>query len=252
MSRLRHQLVTDGLALFGGVDGPDRLLSVATTLMTVWPHPDASPDGVTVLNDRGVAGEQPGSAGFSHRALSAHTDRSSVAAPPALLMVTCAESDCVGGSSGFIDGRSIREDLASSAPETLKAFERPESVRFGGPGGHLGAVFTEKSLSPDVPPRLHLRLRLDELVTFAPDLSDHLPVLMAAIERHTLTVTLTPGRGYLLDNHRWMHSRTAYTGARTLYRVLGVPLPDLGLRPGIPLGPLTRSSVGPVRPGSLL
>ena len=84
------------------------------------------------------------------------------------------------------------------------------------------------------PARLQLRLRLDDLVTFAPDLLTHLPVLRVVIVRHTITVPLGAGQGYILDNHRWLHAREKFTGTRALYRVLGDPLPSLGLHPGIP------------------
>jgi hypothetical protein len=57
--------------------------------------------------------------------------------------------------------------------------------------------------------------------------------LSEAIERHTLIVPLVAGRGYLLDNHRWLHARTAFTGPRLIHRVLGVPAPSLPT--GIPV-----------------
>jgi hypothetical protein len=60
-------------------------------------------------------------------------------------------------------------------------------------------------------------------------------VLLAAIERHTHTFDLSPGQGYVVDNHRWLHGRDAYHGPRALYRLHGEPLPELGLRSGIPL-----------------
>lgn len=245
-ARLRHQLVTDGLALFDGVTDPAGLLAAAATVMTVTPHPDAGPDGVTTITDLGPAGEHPGAAGFSHRALPPHTDRSSVPTLPGLLMVTCGAAACVGGSSGLADGHAVYADLAANAPRMLEALRRPRSVLFGGSARHLGAVFTPDPARPGVPRRCRLRLRLDDLAIFSPDLTEHLPVLQAAIDRHTITITLTPGRGYLLDNHRWLHACSDYTGARTLYRVLGDPLPELGMHTGIPLEHTTpHTGLGP-------
>lgn len=119
----------------------------------------------------------------------------------------------------------------------LTAFTHPRSVLFGGAEGYLGSVLTLVPGTPTAMARLQLRLRLDDLVTFAPDLQPWLPTLQATIARHTITVPLADGDGYILDNHRWLHAREQFIGARNLYRVLGDPLPSLGLYPGIPVAP---------------
>lgn len=234
LPRLREGLAADGLAVFAGVGDPAALLAAAVTVMTVVAHPDAGPDAVTTITDLGPAGDRPGQAGFSRRGLPAHTDRSGVVEPPGLLMVVCGQTGTAGGDAHLSDGQAVHADLAATAPHVLAAFHRPRSVLFGGSGGHLGAVFTEPD-SADGPGRCRLRLRLDDLAAFGPGLAEYLPVLAGAIARHTITLPLAPGRGYLLDNHRWLHARTAFTGDRIVYRVLGNPLPELGLRTGIPL-----------------
>ena len=142
------------------------------------------------------------------------TDGSRAPEPPGLLMAVCLQPAAVGGASTFTDGLAVVGELASSAATI----------------------------------RLQLRLRLDDLVTFAPDLQPWLPTLEAAIARHAISVPLVAGQGYILDNHRWLHAREEFTGTRTLYRVLGDPLPSLGLHPGIPaaLEPLVLAGDGSV------
>lgn len=239
-ARMRQLLARDGLAVFHGAHNRAEMLMAAATMMTVLPHPDSGPDGITAITDLGAAGEHPGAAGFSRRELAAHTDRSSVPAPPALLMTVCARPAHAGGASTLTDGQAVYAELAAASPEVLAALTRPRSVLFGGAGGHLGAVFTATPATVASPARLHLRLRLDDLVTFAPDLLTHLPALRLAIARRTITVPLGAGQGYILDNHRWLHAREQFTGTRTLYRVLGHPLSSLGLHPGIPSTPRER------------
>jgi alpha-ketoglutarate-dependent taurine dioxygenase len=234
-ARLRQQLATDGLALFHGPATAAGLLTAAATIMTVLPHPDAGRDGITTITDRGAAGDHPGAAGFSRRELLPHTDRCGTRMPPALLMTACAQPASTGGASRLTDGQAVHDDLAVSNPEALRALTRPRSVLFGGTAGeHLSAVLTD---IPSRPPRRLFRLRLDDLATFAPDLIDHLPALRAAITRHTVTTNLRSGHGYLLDNHRWLHARDEFTGTRTLYRILGNPLPSLRLHTGIQTAP---------------
>jgi alpha-ketoglutarate-dependent taurine dioxygenase len=231
-------LAAGGLALFHGADTRTAILQAASAFLALRPHPDADQDGITVITDLGTAGDLPGAAGFSRRELAAHTDGSRVPHPPALLMAVCAQPADAGGDSRFTDGLAVCGELAASWPKALTAFTRPQSVLFGGADGYLGSVLSPLSGSPSATARLHLRLRLDDLAAFAPDLQPWLPVLQAAITRHTITVQLAHGDGYILDNHRWLHAREQFTGTRILYRVLGDPLPGLGLYPGIPAPPI--------------
>jgi alpha-ketoglutarate-dependent taurine dioxygenase len=230
LPRVRQLLSRDGLALFRSVGSRAEVLALARALMTVFPHPDADPDGITLITDLGAVGKQPGAAGFSHRELSAHTDRSGACSPPALLLAVCGRPAQEGGASKLTDGLAVYQQLAAASPPAAAAFTQPRSVLFGGASGYLGEVFTPGP----APPRLQLRLRLDDLVAFAPDLQPHLPLLHAIIDRNTLTVPLAAGEGYVLDNHRWLHARETFTGTRTLYRMLGNPLPGAGIHPGIP------------------
>jgi Taurine catabolism dioxygenase TauD, TfdA family len=147
LERLPRQVADEGLAVFDGVDDAAGLMAAAVTVMTVFAHPDADPDGVTTIADLGPAGDHPGAAGFSHRGLPAHTDRSGVPTPPALVMVTCAAGFFTGGASLLTDGAAVYTDLAATAPATLEALHRPRSALFGGSAGYLGAVLTPEDLT---------------------------------------------------------------------------------------------------------
>lgn len=234
LARMSDLLAAEGLALFRGVHTRTAVIQAASAILAVRRHPDADPDGVTVITDLGAIGDLPGAAGFSRRELSPHTDGSRTPEPPGLLMAVCLQPAAAGGASTFTDGLAIVGELASNWPQALGAFARPQSVLFGQADGYLGAVLTMVPAVAAAATRLQLRLRLDDLVTFAPDLQPWLPALQAAIVRHAITVPLVAGQGYILDNHRWLHARRQFTGTRTLYRVLGDPLPGLRLHPGIP------------------
>ncbi|MET8247782.1 hypothetical protein ABZV31_27265 [Streptomyces sp. NPDC005202] len=63
----------------------------------------------------------------------------------------------------------------------------------------------------------------------APSSSPTCPLLRSAITASQRRLTLRTGQGYLLDNHRWLHARTRFTGDRRLLHALGEPrfaLPD--------------------------
>lgn len=234
LARIAELLAVEGLALFHSADSRTAALQAASKFLVARPHPDADPDGITVITDRGAVGDLPNGAGFSCRELTAHTDGSRDPSPPAVMMAVCAQPAATGGASRFADGLAVLSELATTWPQAMTALTQPRSVLFGGTGGYLGTVLTSAQRTTAVTDRLQLRLRLDDLVTFAPDLQTWLPALRAAVARHTITVPRAAGQGYFLDNHRWLHAREQFTGTRALYRVLGDPLPGLGLDPGIP------------------
>lgn len=229
-------LAQRSLVLLDGVNSRDDLLRLARSIATVVPHRDGDATGLTTIAD--VGGQvRSGFAGFSACALNPHTDRSGIASPPALLMMSCGRPATSGGECVVIDGKAVYDDLAESSPKALKALSAPRSVLFGGAAGHVGSVFTK------IGGRIAIRLRLDELAQFSPEITRWLPALRAAIDRHAAMVGLNAGQGYILDNHRWLHGRRAFSGQRVMYRVNGNPLASLGIAPGFqPVSILTPSN----------
>ncbi len=92
--------------------------------------------------------------------------------------------------------------------------------------------------------RWKLRLRQDALARFSPDVQPHLPFLREALHRHTRTVRLCPGQALLVDNHRILHGRHAFTGKRLFLRALGEPHPRLHLNAGFAPPPAHPSGRG--------
>jgi hypothetical protein len=127
----------------------------------------------------------------------------------------------------LVDGKSVYEHLAVAQPDALLALCDPRSAQFGGTTGHLGSTFTLASDGT-----VAVRLRLDELVRFSPDVTRWLPTLRSAMDRHAMTIQLAPGEGYVLNNHRWLHGRRAFTGQRIMHRVLGNALAHLSIPAG--------------------
>ncbi|MGW4212842.1 TauD/TfdA family dioxygenase [Lentzea sp. NPDC004789] len=69
--------------------------------------------------------------------------------------------------------------------------------------------------------------------TSSPEVNRWIPALRAAIDRHAFEFGLAAGQGYVLDNHRWLHGRRAFTGQRVVHRVNGDPLPELVVATGV-------------------
>lgn len=224
-------LAERGLAVVDQIN-PEMLLPLATSIGVVVPHRDSGPDGVTTLADLGAdIAIRRGFGGFSSRGLDPHTDRAGSARPPELLLMVCGQAAVSGGECLLVDGQAVHEDLAACAPDALQALSAPRCALFGGATGHLGSVFTTSTCGT----RVAVRLRLDELARFNPTATRSLPALRAAIDRHTTVLKLDRGQGYVLNNHRWLHGRHAFTGQRVMFRLHANPLPHLQIPAGFHL-----------------
>lgn len=70
---------------------------------------------------------------------------------------------------------------------------------------------------------------------FSADATPLIPLLHAVIAQHQQTIHLDAGQGLLVSNTRWLDGRDRYTGPRIMLRVLGDPLPGIGIQPGFPV-----------------
>jgi hypothetical protein len=233
--RVMAELGERGLVTFTGITGHTELVALARQLMTVRPHRDAGPDGITVITS--TRAEDPGYAGFTDAELIPHTDGSGVPDPPGLLLLACQRPADEGGNTRVVDGASIMGTLTEQHPAALHALSAPRAAFFGATGGHLSAV-----LEPAGPGRTRIRLRLDDLAWFSTNAAEAVPLLRAVIACHTQTFRLREGEGLLLSNTRWLHGRDNFIGHRVMLRILGDPLPSTGLMPGFPSGTPTMAS----------
>lgn len=235
-SRVSAQLDEQGLVTFSGIADRAALVAVARRLLTIRPHRDAGPDGVTVITDTHT--KDAGYAAFTDAELVPHTDGSSQPAPPGLLLLACLRPAEKGGTTIVADGTRVIGTLADRYPAALHALSAPGAAAFGTDGSYLGSV-----CEPAGPGRTAIRLRLDDLVRFSADAADVLPLLCAVIRQHLETFRLRAGEGLVLSNTRWLHGRDHYSGRRVMLRILGDPVPGTGIKPGLPSPSLSATAV---------
>lgn len=216
-----------GLVTFTGIPDRTTLARAARRLMSIRPHRDAGPDGVTVITDTQTT--DPGYAAFSDAELTPHTDGTSLPDSPGLLLLTCQRPASQGGNTLLADAARITATLAGQHPDALRALSAPRAAYFGTAGGYLGPV-----CEPAGPGRARIRLRLDDLAMFSADATPIIPLLRAVITQHMHTIQLRTGQGLLVSNTRWLHGRDRYTGPRVMLRILGDPFPGTGIQPGFP------------------
>jgi hypothetical protein len=207
-----------GLVTLDGLATRKVVLTTARRLLTVAPHRDGDPDGLTVIHDTGRHQGQPSYEGLGSGELAAHTEGSKLKTPPRLLLNACAQPAESGGVCLLTDGRAVYADLAANDPEALEALSEPTAGLFGGHDGTLAPVFGHPSDG-----LITLRLRMDRLVAWNPLVTPHIRTLAQTIARHQHPLYLKAGDAYLIDNRRWLHARSAFTGQRRLYRALGAP-----------------------------
>jgi alpha-ketoglutarate-dependent taurine dioxygenase len=218
---LVDRLADHGLVTFDRIGGRNEALALMRSIATVVHHRDSDPDGVTALTaTEPAAGVRSGFAGFSSGELTPHTDRSSLPRPPTLVMLICAVPATEGGATVVIDGRELYDSLATEAPQVLQELVTPRSALFGTAAGHLGSVF-----EPVGGGAVSIRFRLDDLARFSPAVTAVLPRLLELMQARTVRFALGPGQGYILQNGRWLHGRTGFSGRRRMYRILGEPHP---------------------------
>ncbi|MYZ37692.1 MULTISPECIES: TauD/TfdA family dioxygenase [unclassified Streptomyces] len=212
------QLRETGLVTLNGLTTRQEALAFASRMMAITPHPHGAPDGLTLIHDTGSHAHRAGFAGLGSGELQAHTERSGTPAPPRLILLVCLQPTTAGGETLLADGREVHARLMGENRDAAVALCQPRTAYFGAGTGHATQVFTVQADG-----RISIRLRQDGLARWSPIVQPHLPALRSAIATSQHRLLLQTGQGYLLDNHRWLHARTRFTGDRRLLRALGDP-----------------------------
>ncbi|WP_185019851.1 TauD/TfdA family dioxygenase [Pseudomonas brassicacearum] len=211
-----------GIVLFKRVKSSNDFLSRFSTLGEIYRHNDYLPSGLTHItygyenkDKEPVNAANTNKLGFTQGALIPHTDRSGLPVPPRLLAFWVEQQSGVGGSSLFSDGHRIFEKLSAYSPNVIEILTRPKSVVFKSETG-----FFEGSILYVEEGKLSIRFRFDRMVYLSPDVASVIQLFLDTIKSEMITVRLAENEGYLIDNHRWLHGRTHYSGARSAYRLL--------------------------------
>ncbi|MEV0778601.1 TauD/TfdA family dioxygenase [Streptomyces sp. NPDC050433] len=218
-AQFAQQLRESGLVTLDGLATRDAVWSFASRVMTISPHRDSDPDGLTTIRDSPRHAGRPGFAGLGNGQLDPHTERSSLPSPPRLMLLVCSRTADRGGECLLTDGRRVHADLLhKEGGEAADALSQARTAYFGAGDGHASQV-----LSSHRDGRVSIRLRFDALARWSPIVQPHLSRLRAAALSHQQSLRLKPGQGYLLDNQRWLHARSAFVGDRVHWRALGDP-----------------------------
>ncbi|GHP00606.1 hypothetical protein KSF_106530 [Reticulibacter mediterranei] len=209
-------LEKDGILVFNAIDSPGALLQFCQQLGTIIPHRDADHTGLTRIVAHDVPPKKAGYQAFTPFHLRLHTDGSSLPLPATLVILWCAEPALDGGQSLFVDGKYMYQLLFRHYPHVLDALITPNSAIFAGSASPLQSSI----LSQHANGNICIRFRYDSLGYYASPVCRVLPTFLDLLNQQTISFALAKHQGYILQNGRWLHGRTAFQGYREMYRVL--------------------------------
>lgn len=207
------KLTSDGLATFIHLDSPEQMLRLARSLGSIYTGPRKVE--ISSLRPRSDVPEKSNSDGYLSGAMTLHTDQSQFEHPPEVLINRCARPAPEGGDTLLADGRAVHQHLRRERPDLLDLLTTPACVLFtSGEDRLAGAVFNRLT-----PSSWYIRFRFDYVTYFSGPLSERMKDLLEILQRHTLSFSLQKDQGYAVQNGRWLHGRTAFSGERELQRV---------------------------------
>lgn len=214
--QIARVLAQDGLVTFDGIQSSGELLQLCSRLGTIVKHRDADEVGLTRITKRSEMQPGEGYQAFTASHLTLHTDGSSIPEPPTLVVLWCERPAAEGGLSLFVDGKQLYQVLANEYPQVLETLSTPKSALFVGAETPVyGSIFSRGADGS-----ICVRFRYDGLGYYAAPVCSVLPIFLDLLDRSTLTFPLQKQQGYMLQNGRWLHGRTAFRAEREMYRVL--------------------------------
>ncbi|PWY72697.1 Clavaminate synthase-like protein [Aspergillus eucalypticola CBS 122712] len=211
---IRASVFNNGIAFVEGCE-EEALVGLARQLgQIVRPRNEETPgSGVSRIR---FASDLVGK-GYSSEELFFHTDRSGWDEPPRILMSTLRSQSESGGESLLVDGQNVLNALRQHDEDLYNLFTNSKHTSFRADDGTFvprAMVDRETGI---------FRFRFDDGIQMSASMVVGFAKLQDIIYQHAYLVSLRPGQGYVLDNHRYLHGRASFTGSRELLRVLVRP-----------------------------
>jgi hypothetical protein len=230
--QIAHALARTGMITFDTIQSTGELLHLCSRLGTIVKHRDADEAGLTRIVKRSDLQPVEGYQAFTASHLTLHTDGSSTPDPATLVILWCAQPAQEGGMSLLVDGKHLYQVLAKEYPYVLRALTTPHSALFAGAEVPLySSIFSTRADGT-----ICLRFRYDGLGYYAAPVCTVLPIFLDLLEHYAISLPLYKQQGYMLQNGRWLHGRTAFRGEREMYRVLVRTEPATALGAHVHLG----------------
>src|SRR5260370_5199461 len=214
--QIAYALKRDGIITFDSIRSTEGLLQFCARLGIVIRHRDSDESGLTRIVTHDALLPTDNYRAFGTSSLTLHTDGSSMPEPATLLVLWCTQPAEDGGMSLFVDGKQIYQVLVREYPQILQTLATPNSAIFAGSQPPLSScVFSTLTTG-----NICLRFRYDSLAFYTAPACGVLPTFLELLQKDTISFNLKKYQGYIIQNGRWLHGRTAFHGNREMYRVL--------------------------------
>ncbi|GAP90669.1 putative haloacid dehalogenase-like hydrolase [Rosellinia necatrix] len=212
--KIRERFYKDGVAFIENCD-EDRLIAFTKSLGVAVRPRNETTNGTGVSNIRcvpGLAGK-----GYSSEELFFHTDRSGWDQPPRILATAVKTASAEGGHSLLVDGLQLVKHIRMHEPFLYRLITSSQYSSFKADDGSFKPrpIFDEATGI--------LRIRFDDGIQLSASLIENFPRLRTLIYQNAYATRLSEGQSYVVDNYRFLHGRTSFTGSRELLRILAVP-----------------------------
>ncbi|KAJ7864918.1 hypothetical protein B0H13DRAFT_1898874 [Mycena leptocephala] len=211
LDKIQKTFYKDGIAYVDGVD-ETKLIALGNHFGSIAKPRNETVNGTGMSNIRFAPGLE--GKGYSSQELFFHTDRSGWDLPPRVLITTLKIQAISGGHSMLVDGQALLIHLRLNEPFIYGLITSPKYSSFRSDDG----TFTPRPIFDEA--KGILRLRFDDGVQLSATLIENWAKFRDAIYAHSFAIALSQGQSYLVDNHRFLHGRTSFTGQRELLRVL--------------------------------
>lgn len=221
-SELVCMINTYGLATFENISNKQQFVEFARKFGAIIESRHKDEYQGTLITHRTDLDQRTGYLGLTDKELSFHTDRSSVQYPPLLLLMYSIKPAPAGGFSKLLDGKRLYETLSDQHPDLLKKLLDPNAVIFRESNStqdkdvkqYIGPIFLEGENGI-----ISVRFRYDHLGYFHASIVPELKNLLEIMEELDISFRLEQGQGYIVNNARCLHARTAFSGDRQMYRL---------------------------------
>lgn len=173
-------------------------------------------DGLSQISFDVTHAGRTGGKGYSRAALFPHTDRSGMPYPPKILVNAVMKRAAAGGASTLVSGDKLVSVLGADYSNLLEVLCRKDVAVFR----RADSVQMAPIIDRDDPKKIKIRFRYDDGLYISKFLEPYLPVLLQVIESIMEESSFDDGEGYIIDNHRVLHGRSAFSGHREAWRVL--------------------------------
>lgn len=216
LPEITSKLSVTGFAALQGVSDRERFLEVCNEIGTPFVHPDSSQDAITVLKYDKLKADAIGKSGFSTQHLELHTDRSTEQKPPSYIAMLYKSNSGSGGDALYVDGHDLYEELEQNSPAVLDWCLSPNAVEYNdGKLMYKGAIFNQLPNG-----KYQMRFRVDGCGFYNFSSMPYLNILLSTANKLAKIFRPKDNDMVIMDNYRWLHGRTKFSGNREVWRLL--------------------------------